>query len=196
MLDTLGVFLLLHILRHMMGLDSEEHQAAKAVATILERQGQQNAAELKAAAAAPPAATTPAIAPVPALAPAPATAVVPHAVTPTGAPVALPSTVTTPQGPATPSTSPAPFPAAPPASLPPFPANWPGGQPPGWEFATPVTTAVAQRAQALVPQLWATGAGTHTTEMTGGVWITYNAEWHNAAKTVKGITAYRPKATA
>jgi hypothetical protein len=56
-----------------------------------------------------------------------------------------------------------------------------------------VTPAVAQRAQALLSQLWSTGQGTHTTEMTGGVWTTFNAEFSNAAKTMKGVTAYQPK---
>jgi len=100
--------------------------------------------------------------------------------------------IPTPTGPASPAASPTPFPAALPANLPTFPAGWAGGQPPGWVYAH-VTPAVAQRAQALLSQLWSTGQGTHTTEMTGGVWTTFNAEFSNAAKTMKGVTAYQPK---
>ena len=184
MLDV-GVFFWFLVLRHLLGQTSEEHQAAEAMAKVLEHQGNANAQELKAAAAA--ASTAPQL---PAASTAP---VVPQAVSPTGAPIALPSAVVTPKGTASSAASPAPFPAVPPPSLPAFPAGWAGGQPPGWVYAEPVSSAVAARAQALLPQLWATGAGTHTQEMTGGQWTVYNAENMGHGK---GVTAYRPKAAA
>jgi hypothetical protein len=51
--------------------------------------------------------------------------------------------------------------------------------------------------------LWGKGAGSTSREMTGGRWITYRAEMHDAYKypanftgpkqQIKGVTAYRPK---
>jgi hypothetical protein len=196
----LGVFVLIHLWRYFTGDESPEHQAARAMADVVHAQAQANTANaadaIKAAAQASPAAipapaAAPHVAPAPAPAPLPV-ALAPTATAPTGAPVVMPQ-IPTPTGPASPAASPTPFPAALPANLPPFPANWGGGQPPGWVYSTPVLPAVSARAQALLPQLWATGVGTHTTEMTGGVWTTYNAEWSNAAKTMKGVTAYKPK---
>jgi hypothetical protein len=151
---------------------SEEEKAAHAVSKIIQH---------PAAEALTPAAATPAL-------PAPAETAKPPV------PVAVPPVVTTPQGPATPAAMPAPFPQAVPPTVPTFPDNWPGGQPAGWRFATPVTPEVAKRAVQLLPTLWGTGVGTHVVEMTGGQWIAYNSEWHDAAKTVKGVTAYTPKA--
>lgn len=157
---------------------SPEHEAAHAVANVLKQSAAQNTAELKAAAPVGPVVT-----------PSGAHALPPA--TPTTTPPVT-AVVPTPQGPAVSPT--APFPAAPPPNLPPFPAGWQGGPVTGWRYATPVTPEVAKRAQALLPTLWASGAGTHTQEMTGGQWITYNAEWHDQAHGIKGITAYTPKA--
>jgi hypothetical protein len=161
---------------------SPEHEAAHAVAKVLKESAAQNTAELKAAAPINPVVT-------PSGAPAlpPATPATPPTTTP---PVT--AVVPTQQGPAVPAA--APFPAAAPPNLPPFPAGWQGGPVAGWRYATPVTPEVAKRAQALLPTLWASGAGTHTQEMTGGQWITYNAEWHDKAHGIKGVTAYTPKA--
>jgi hypothetical protein len=191
MLDVLGVFFVLKILRTLFGIDSPEKDAAKAIADVHQAAAEHAAAAAQTAAAAA-AMAAPAAAPA-AAATAPVTAT---AVAPSGAPVTLPATTATPQGAASPAVQPAPFPAAKP-DLPPFPAGWAGGQPPGWEYAEDskhhVSPAIVARAQALLPQLWATGAGTHTQEMTGGVWVTYNAESHSAGK--KGVTAYWPKGT-
>jgi hypothetical protein len=178
MLDVFGIFFLFHFIERLLGVHvSPQPSMPTADASTLPLPG--------AAASSSPAASSPASA-VP---------VAQTAIAPSGAPVALPPAAVTPSGaPASSALAPAPFPAAVPTTLPSFPANWPGGQPPGWEFATPVTPAVVKRAVALLPQLWATGAGTHTQEMTGGTWITYNAEWH--AKGVKGVTAYRPRKVA
>jgi hypothetical protein len=166
MLDTLGLFVLFHLLHWLGGQKSEEHEAAQALSKVLEHQGAQNAAELKQAAA-----------------PASAPALLPQAATPA---------VDTAKGPATPAAAPAPFPAAVPATLPTFPDKWPGGQPAGWIYALPLRPEVINRAKALLSVLWSTGQGTHVVEMTGGQWTAYNAEWHDQAKTVKGVTAYKP----
>lgn len=194
----LGVFVLIHLWRYFTGEESPEHQAARAMADVVHAQAQANTANLSDAAKAQAAQASPASVPLPQTATPPArapaalpVALAPTATAPTGAPVAMPQ-IPTPTGPASPAASPTPFPAALPANLPTFPAGWAGGQPPGWVYAH-VTPAVAQRAQALLSQLWSTGQGTHTTEMTGGVWTTYNAEFSNAAKTMKGVTAYQPK---
>jgi hypothetical protein len=177
-MDGLGVLLLFHILAEGLGdKKSPEHEAADAAAAALKKSGDANAAELKASA--------PGVAPV--------------AVTPQGAAAPL-ATVPTDKGPALPAATPSavPFASATPASLPPFPVAWQGGQPPGWEFAEDsahhVAPEIVKRAQALLPQLWQHGAGTHVQEMTGGQWITYNAEWHDKVKGIKGVTAYRAKA--
>jgi len=189
----------MHLWRYFTGQESVEKRAAEAMHEVVKAQAQANTENLADAvkaqqAAPPPVATHPANVITPTGAPAAAlpVALAPTATAPTGAPIALPQ-IATPTGPASPAASPTPFPAALPANLPPFPAGWGGGQPPGWVYSTPVTPAVASRAQALVRQLWATGAGTHTTEMTGGVWTTYNAEYSDAAHTRKGVVAYRPK---
>jgi hypothetical protein len=198
--ELLGVFFIFYLLRVFKGDESEEHQAARAIHALVTEQAKANTANLQDGSAQLPAAALPAQLPqatptmpaaVPQLAPPVATA--PTAVAPTGTPIQLPQLITPAGAPASQAASPAPFPAAIPSTLPAFPAGWGGGQPPGWVYATPVTAAVSARAMALLPQLWATGAGTHTTEMEGGVWVTFNAEWSDAAHTRKGVTAYRPK---
>lgn len=72
-----------------------------------------------------------------------------------------------------------------PSGLPPWPA--------GWTPAHPPPAAVVTRAWQLLPTLWAKGVGNRTTENTGGQWTTYVATWMNAAKTTKGVVAYKPK---
>lgn len=73
------------------------------------------------------------------------------------------------------------LPVAMPAGLPPFPG-------PGWVPASPPPAPVIARAVALLPQLWGTGQGAHTTEQTGGQWITYLA---TMIGTKKSVVAYR-----
>jgi len=196
MLELLGVGFVIWCLSKLTGAPStesaapvsEEHAAAKAIAHILQKQGEANAAEVTQTAKAVKDAAQSA---------APFVTPSTPSTLPDVKPIVAPSStpvVQTPQGPATPAAAPAPFPAAVPPSLPAWPDNWPGGQPPGWRFAT-VTPNVVKRATALLSQLWATGVGTSTKEQTDGVWTVYNAEWHNAAKTIKGVTAYQPKAS-
>lgn len=83
-------------------------------------------------------------------------------------------------------------------STPPWPQSVPSGLPPfpsGWEPDEPVGSGVAARAFALLPELWAYGAGTRKTEQTNGRWITYVA---TPMGSKKGVVAYRlrPGATA
>lgn len=94
--------------------------------------------------------------------------------TPPGPPRATPATI--PAG----TTTAAPWPQAVPTGLPP----WPGG----WEPDEPVGAGVAARAAALLPSLWAHGAGTRKTEQTEGRWVTYVA---TAMGTKRGVVAYR-----
>lgn len=70
-----------------------------------------------------------------------------------------------------------------PAGLPAFPAGWQPDQPP--------PPAVVSRASALLPVLWAKGAGATKTEQTAGRWITYQAQAMGAGK--KGVVAFRVK---
>ena len=70
-----------------------------------------------------------------------------------------------------------------PSTLPPFPS--------GWEYDSPVPSDVQTRAAALLPSLWAKGQGATAQEMTGGRWITYEAEL--VAGGHKGVTAWRVK---
>lgn len=65
--------------------------------------------------------------------------------------------------------------------------------PSGWTPANPPPAAVVTRAWQLLPTLWARGVGTKATEQTGGSWYTYVASWMNAAKTTKGVVAFKPK---
>lgn len=102
-----------------------------------------------------------------------------------------------------PTPKPAPLPVAPPhqqiknvSQPPPWPQAMPSGLPPwpaGWTPAQPPPPAVVTRAWQLLPTLWAKGVGNRTTEQTAGQWITYVASWMNAAKTTKGVVAYKPK---
>lgn len=82
------------------------------------------------------------------------------------------------------------------AQPPPWPQAMPSGLPPwpqGWTPAQPPPAAVVTRAWQLLPTLWKKGVGNRTTEQTAGQWITYVASWMNAAKTTKGVVAYKPK---
>lgn len=67
--------------------------------------------------------------------------------------------------------------------------------PDGWEPDNPVSTAVAQRAAALLSTLWKGGkpGGTQVEETPpgSGHWVTYQAADHGGG--VKGVTAYRVK---
>jgi hypothetical protein len=64
-----------------------------------------------------------------------------------------------------------------------------------WEYDNPPPLEVQLVATKLLPTLWAQGEGaTHQERDSTGAALTYRAEWHDAAKTVKGITAYRLKA--
>jgi len=83
------------------------------------------------------------------------------------------------------ASTPPPWPQAMPVGLPAWPAGWTPAQPP--------PAAVVTRAWQLLPSLWAKGVGTKATEQTGGSWYTYVATWMNAAKTTKGVTAFKPK---
>ncbi len=80
-----------------------------------------------------------------------------------------------------PSMAPPPWPVAMPAGLPPFPG-------PGWVPDSPPPAAVVTRAVSLLPQLWGQGQGAHTTEQTGGRWITYLA---TMIGTKRSVVAYR-----
>ena len=80
--------------------------------------------------------------------------------------------------------APQPFPQAVPAGLPPFPG-------PGWKPFVPTPSAVATRAQQLLPVLWQTGAGTRKTEQTAGVWTTYLATKMGATGQIRGVTAWK-----
>lgn len=73
------------------------------------------------------------------------------------------------------------WPVAMPEGLPPFPG-------PGWVPDSPPPAPVIARAVALLPQLWRQGKGAHTTEQTGGRWITYLA---TLIGTKKSVVAYR-----
>lgn len=64
--------------------------------------------------------------------------------------------------------APPPWPQVVPAGLPPFPSG-------AWHPANPVTSAMVSRAFQLLPQLWASGAGTFKTEKTGDRWVVYQA---------------------
>jgi hypothetical protein len=75
-----------------------------------------------------------------------------------------------------------------PADLPPWPSGWTPANPPGG--------AVVTRAWQLLPVLWARGLGASQAENTAGQWIMYVASWMNAAKTMKGVVAFKPKPTA
>lgn len=79
--------------------------------------------------------------------------------------------------------APRPWPAALPPGLPPFPS--------GWEPDAPPSSAVKTRAQQLLHELWAKGAGSTSTEQTAGNWTTYRAEIVASGK--QGIVAYRVK---
>jgi hypothetical protein len=70
-----------------------------------------------------------------------------------------------------------------PAGLPAFPA--------GWQPDNPPPAPVVQRAVALLPVLWAKGAGATKTEQTAGRWITYQAAVTSPGK--KGVVAFRVK---
>lgn len=79
-----------------------------------------------------------------------------------------------------------------PAGLPAFPA--------GWEpYQNPSSTIVAQRAAALLFQLWRQGEGATITEQTAGLpngqWVTYQAQIHQEGTArKKGVGAWRMKA--
>jgi len=76
---------------------------------------------------------------------------------------------------------PAPWPQVVPAGLPAFPgAQWVPDNPPG--------AGVVARASALIPILWAHGAGTFRTEQTAGRWITYRA---TPMGQKKGVVAFK-----
>lgn len=70
-----------------------------------------------------------------------------------------------------------------PKGLPAFPA--------GWEPDNPPPAPVVSRAVALLPVLWAKGAGATKTEQTAGRWITYQAAVTSPGK--KGVVAFRVK---
>lgn len=96
--------------------------------------------------------------------------------------------------PMTHTSTPTHLPAGIPASAPPWPQAMPRDLPPfpeGWEADQPPSSAVVQRANALLPQLWAYGPGTHKTEQTAGRWTTYLATAMPAGR--KGVTAWRPR---
>lgn len=89
---------------------------------------------------------------------------------------------------ATARATPVPWPQVVPAGLPPWPS--------GWQPDNPPPAPVVSRAWQLLPELWAHGSGTRKTEQTAGRWITYVATYMNAARTMKGVTAFRPKSSA
>lgn len=74
------------------------------------------------------------------------------------------------------------WPQVTPTGLPPFPG-------PGWTPDNPPPAAVSSRAAALLPQLWASGAGTFKVEKTAGRWIAFRAT--NMGNGVRGVVAYR-----
>lgn len=76
-----------------------------------------------------------------------------------------------------------PWPQVVPAGLPPFP----GG---GWVPDSPPGAGVVSRAFALLPELWQHGAGTFKTELTGGRWITYQAQMMGDKR---GVVAWRER---
>lgn len=101
-----------------------------------------------------------------------------------------PGDITPPPG-APPQTPPVPLPPSP---APPWPSPVPSTLPPfpsGWEPDNPPPPEVVKRAWELLPVLWKTGQGAKTTEMTGGRWITYLADWHGVG--IKGVNAFRIK---
>ena len=64
-----------------------------------------------------------------------------------------------------------------------------------WEYDNPPPVDVQQTALHLLPTLWATGENSiHQERDPSGAALTYRAEFHDAARTVKGVTAYRLKA--
>jgi hypothetical protein len=77
--------------------------------------------------------------------------------------------------------TPPPWPQAVPAGLPPFPG-------PGWQPASPVTSAQTSRAWQLLPELWKFGEGTWKTEKAGDRWTTFKAVSMPGGK--KGVVAY------
>lgn len=76
------------------------------------------------------------------------------------------------------------WPQAPSDQLPPFPG-------PGWRSAVPTPSAVATRAQQLLPVLWGQGEGTHKIELTAGQWTAYRAD--KMGPSIKGVTAWFPR---
>lgn len=83
--------------------------------------------------------------------------------------------------------SPPAWPAAMPAGLPPYPG-------PGWVPDQPPGAGVVARAYALLPTLWATGAGASKTEQIAGRWITLVAQMLGAKKAVIAYRLARPAA--
>lgn len=83
-----------------------------------------------------------------------------------------------------PNVPPPAWPSAVPSDLPPFPGA-------GW-VPHPSPGRVASRASALLPQLWARGAGSHVIEQTAGEWVAYQAK---AMGSKKGVVAYVPRAS-
>jgi hypothetical protein len=89
-----------------------------------------------------------------------------------------------PPGPKPPEPPQPPWPSQPGDDVPTFPGE-------AWEADEPPPPEVVQRAWQLLRQLWAKGEGSYQTELTGGRWITYQAQWHGPSK--RGVTAYRIK---
>jgi peptidoglycan hydrolase-like protein with peptidoglycan-binding domain len=77
--------------------------------------------------------------------------------------------------------TPPPWPQVVPAGLPAFPG-------PGWQPASPVTSAQSARAWQLLPELWRFGEGTWKTEKTADRWTTFKAVSMPGGK--KGVVAY------
>lgn len=77
--------------------------------------------------------------------------------------------------------TPPPWPQVVPAGLPAFPG-------PGWQPASPVTSAQSARAWQLLPELWKFGEGTWKTEKTADRWTTFKAVGMPGGK--KGVVAY------
>jgi peptidoglycan hydrolase-like protein with peptidoglycan-binding domain len=89
----------------------------------------------------------------------------------------------------TPAPSPTPGPTPPlPPVCPPWPQVVPAGLPafpgPGWMPDEPPPPEVQARANQLLPQLWACGAGTYKVEQTAGRWIAYQAVMVGAGQAV------------